>query len=93
MVDSGQGQSEDWWAAYDVRAPRHWPRRPPGSAGIAQKWAARSLADDDWSIDTVTADVIEAWEHVTPLAGAGIDLWLEMLQQGLRSRGDPGPGS
>ena len=62
------------------------------NAGIAQKWAARSLADDDWSIDTVTADVIEAWEHVTPLAGAGIDLWLEMLQQGLRSRGYPGAG-
>jgi len=93
MVESGQGQSEDWWAAYVGRATALAEEAARVNAGIAQKWAARSLADDDWTIDTVTADVIEAWEHVTPLAGAGIDLWLEMVQQGLRARGREGPGS
>jgi hypothetical protein len=57
---------------------------------LAERWSARSLApDDDWTVDTVTADCIEAWEHLTPLAGQGIDLWLEAVQRALRGRGTP----
>jgi hypothetical protein len=29
---------------------------------------------DERTVDTMTADVIEAWEHVTTLAGRGLEL-------------------
>jgi hypothetical protein len=54
-------------------------------AAAAGHWGRRSLDDgDDWSVDTVTADVIADWEEFTPLLGRWLDLWLEAVQQGMR---------
>ena len=41
------------------------------------RWARRSVADGDWTVDTVTADIIAYWEEMTPLMGRWLDLWLE----------------
>ena len=43
------------------------------------------MQEDDWTVDTVTADIVEAWEELTPLMGEGLELWLEFLQQSLRA--------
>jgi hypothetical protein len=48
---------------------------------LARHWAKRSLDDAEWSVDTVTADLIEAWEYLTPLTGRALDLSLDLLQQ------------
>lgn len=47
---------------------------------LARHWAKRSLDDAEWTVDTVTADLIEAWEYLTPLTGRAIDLTLDLLQ-------------
>lgn len=75
---SGQG---DWFDDYAARVGELWAETARVNGELAERWRARSLADDDWSVDTVTADLIEAWEHLTPLAGSGIELWLELVQQ------------
>jgi hypothetical protein len=56
---------------------------------LARHWSRRSLEDAEWSVDTVTADLIEAWEYLTPLTGRAIDLGLELVQQGLRPDATP----
>ena len=60
--------------------------RDEDQAGVkmADRWARRSLADGEWTVDTVTADVIADWEEMTPLMGRWLDLWLEALQQPIR---------
>jgi len=55
------------------------------NARLAGEWGARSLDGDDWTVDTLTADMIEAWDHLTPLAERGLELWLELVQQAIRS--------
>jgi hypothetical protein len=57
----------------------------------ADRWAKRSLEGGEWSVDTVTADVIADWEEMTPLLGRWLDLWLEAVQQGIRAGARPGP--
>jgi hypothetical protein len=52
---------------------------------LAGEWGARSLQGGDWTVDTLTADVIEAWDRLTPLAERGLELWLELVQQAIRS--------
>ena len=54
------------------------------NARLAGEWGDRSLRAPDWTVDTVTADVIEAWEHLTPLADRGLELWLELVQRAMR---------
>jgi hypothetical protein len=48
--------------------------------------STRSLRGSEWTVDTMTADVIEAWEQLTPLAGRGLELWLELVQRTIRPR-------
>jgi hypothetical protein len=43
------------------------------------------LQEGDWTVDTVTADVVEAWEELTPLMGEGLELWLEFVQRSLQA--------
>jgi hypothetical protein len=57
------------------------------NARLVGQWGARSLEDDEWTVDTLTADVIDAWEQVTPLAERGLELWLELVQKTIRSGG------
>jgi hypothetical protein len=49
---------------------------------MAGRLLGPSLEDGEWSVDTVTADVIADWEEMTPLLGRWLDLWLEAVQQG-----------
>jgi hypothetical protein len=51
---------------------------------LARRWGARSLHGDEWTVDSLTADAMEAWEELTPLAERGIELWLELVQQAIR---------
>jgi hypothetical protein len=63
------------------RASDYWQRVGAAGAATAGKWGERSLEDAQWTADTVTADIVESWEALTPLLGEGIELWLELLQR------------
>jgi len=52
-------------------------------ATVTNRWASRSLEDGEWTVDTVTADVIADWEEITPLVGQWLDLWLDAIQQAM----------
>jgi hypothetical protein len=54
------------------------------SARLVSQWGARSLQDTEWTVDTLTGDLIEAWDNLTPLAERGLELWLEIVQQVVR---------
>jgi hypothetical protein len=87
MAGDGLGDPADWLADYAGRVTELLEDAGRVNAQLAKHWGARALDDaDEWTIDTVTADVIEAWEHLTPLADRGLELWLELLQQGLRPK-------
>ena len=51
---------------------------------VARRLGDRSLADREWTVDTMPADAIAAWDELTPLAERGLGLWLEGLQRALR---------
>ncbi len=74
----------EWFSGYVGRVTELLEDAGNVNAELIQQWGARSLQGDEWTVDTMTADVIEAWEHVTPLAGRGLELWLELLQRAIR---------
>ena len=81
---SSMSAGRDWLSAYAERATEFVQRASQAGGEAAAKWGQRSLQDGEWTIDTVTADVIEAWETLTPFAGEGIELWLELVQRSMR---------
>jgi hypothetical protein len=74
----------DWSASYVDRATNLFEDAVRTNAQLARQWRDRSLGDDEWTVDTITADAIEAWEHLTPLAERGLELWLELVQRAMR---------
>ena len=81
--------SGTWFADYSARFAKTAQDTVRVGAAAADHWARRSLADDEWTVDAVTADIIADWEEMTPLLGRWLDLWLEALQQpiwGVRRR-------
>jgi hypothetical protein len=76
--------SATWFAGYSARFAKITEDTARASVTMADRWARRSLADGEWTVDTVTADVIADWEEMTPLMGRWLDLWLEALQQPIR---------
>jgi hypothetical protein len=76
--------SAAWLADYSARFARTAEDTMRVSTTAADRWARRSLEDGEWSVDTVTADVIADWEEMTPLVGRWLDLWLEAVQWGIR---------
>lgn len=81
--------SGTWFADYSARFAKTAEDTVQAGAEAASRWARRSLADGEWTVDTVTADVIADWEEMTPLVGRWLDLWLEAFQQpiwGVRRR-------
>jgi hypothetical protein len=88
--------SAAWLAAYSARLAKTAGDTARVGTAAADRWARRSLEDDEWSVDTVTADVIADWEEMTPLLGRWLDLWLEAVQQGIRGgepASSPGPAT
>ena len=78
-----------WFGDYSARLAQTAQETIRVGAAAADRWARRSLEDREWSVDTVTADVIADWEDATPLLGRWLDLGLEAVQQvirGARSR-------
>jgi hypothetical protein len=75
--------SAAWLAAYSARLAKTAEDTARVGTAAADRWARRSLEDGEWSVDTVTADVIADWEEMTPLLGRWLDLWLEAVQQGI----------
>lgn len=73
--------SATWFAEYSARFAKTAEDTARIGVTAADRWARRSLADGEWTIDAVTADVIADWEEMTPLMGRWLDLWLEALQQ------------
>jgi hypothetical protein len=73
--------SAAWFAEYSARFAKTAEDTARIGVTAADRWARRSLADGEWTIDTVTADIIADWEEMTPLMGRWLDLWLEALQQ------------
>jgi hypothetical protein len=89
--------SAAWLAAYSARLSKTAEDTARVGTAAADRWARRSLEEGEWSVDTVTADIIADWEEMTPLLGRWLDLWLEAVQQGVRpgepaSRPGPAPG-
>jgi hypothetical protein len=80
--------SAGWLAAYSARLAKAAEDSARVGTTAADRWARRSLEDGEWSVDTVTADVIADWEEMTPLLGRWLDLWLEAVQLGTRG-GEP----
>lgn len=82
LVDAATASdSAAWIAEYSARFAKTAEDTARIGVAAADRWARRSLADGEWTIDTVTADVIADWEEMTPLMGRWLDLWLEALQQ------------
>ena len=83
-----QAMSDDadvrvWLDEYAVRASDLWRRGAQAGAEIASRLGDRSLAEGDWTVDTVTAELIDASERLTPLIGEGLELWLELVQRSI----------
>lgn len=78
------GTGGAWLGDYTRQAVDYWQRVARTSAETAARWGDRSLADGEWTVDTVTADLIETWEELTPLMGEGLELWLQLVQATLR---------
>lgn len=88
MSDAWSVNSDRWLADFAGRSVEFVEEVVETNTLIAQKWGDRSLdANDDWTVDTVTADLIEAWEYWTPLMGRFIDLGLEAMQSTIRPGG------
>src|SRR5829696_4499557 len=68
--------SAAWLAAYSARLAKTAEDTARVGTAAADRWARRSLEDGEWSVDTVTADIIADWEEMTPLLGRWLDLWL-----------------
>jgi hypothetical protein len=79
--DNGEAELGSWLADYSARLVQTVEDSVRAGAAAADRWARRSLEDGEWSVDTVTADVIADWEELTPLMGRWLDLWLEAAQQ------------
>ena len=85
---AGETQSlagSGWLADFAARAVEFAQESAETNARLAKKWGDRSLdPSDDWTVDTVTADLIEVWEYWTPLMGRFLDLGLEATQRMMR---------
>jgi hypothetical protein len=87
-VASTRDQGE-WFAAYAGRVAALTEQALRLNVQLAGQWGARSLQDREWTVDTLTADLIEAWDHFTPLAEQGLELWLELVQKTMRPGTSP----
>jgi hypothetical protein len=77
---------DEWFSGYVGRVSELLEDAGQVNAELLQQWSARSLRGSEWTVDTMTADAIEAWEQLTPLAGRGLELWLEIVQRTIRPR-------
>jgi hypothetical protein len=75
----------EWLADYATRSAEYWQRAARTGSQVAARWGDRSLRDGEWTVDTVTADLIEAWEELTPLLGEGLELWLQLVQKSMQT--------
>jgi hypothetical protein len=75
----------EWLTDYASRSAAYWQRAARAGSDVAARWGERSLQDGEWTVDTVTADLIEAWEELTPLLGEGLELWLQFVQKSLQT--------
>lgn len=83
--NGAESTGDAWLSDYMARTSEFWRRTSRAGAEVATRWGDRSLQEDDWTVDTVTADIVEAWEELTPLMGEGLELWLEFLQRSLQA--------
>lgn len=79
--DGAAANPGSWLADYSQRLAQTFDDSVRAGLTTADRWARRSLSDQEWSIDTVTADAIADWEELTPLLGRWLDLWLEAAQR------------
>jgi hypothetical protein len=70
-----------WVGDYSERVAEYWQRTARTMAVLGNRWGDRSIEQERWTVDTTTADAVEAWEELTPLVGEGIELGLEGLRQ------------
>lgn len=75
---------DSWMSEYSARLAQTVEESVRASAAAANRWASRSLEDQQWSIDNATAEAIADWEELTPLMGRWLDLWLEAAQQAMK---------
>jgi hypothetical protein len=78
--DGSEANPSSWLDDYSRRLAQTLDDSVRAGLTSAKRWARRSLSDQEWSIDTVTADAIADWEELTPLLGRWLDLWLEAAQ-------------
>jgi hypothetical protein len=79
-----EARGDEWLGDYLSRVTDYWQRTSRAGAVLASRWGDRSLQQDTWTADTVTADVIEAWEELTPLTGEGLELVIELMRQAMQ---------
>lgn len=78
---SGGDRMADWLGDYAERVTDYWQRTAQASASLGRRWGDRSIEQEQWTVDTTTADAVEAWEELTPLVGEGIELGLEAVRR------------
>jgi hypothetical protein len=59
-VDTAQDDGE-WFSGYVGRVTELLEDAGHVNAELVQQWGARSLQGEEWTVDTMTADMIEAW--------------------------------
>ena len=72
-ISAGAATASDsgtWFADYSARFAKTAEDSARLGVAAADRWARRSLADGEWTVDTVTV-VIADWEEMTPLMGRG----------------------
>jgi hypothetical protein len=79
--DGSEANPSSWLTDYSRRLAETLDDSVRAGLTSADRWARRSLSEQEWSIDTVTADAIADWEELTPLLGRWLDLWLEAAQR------------
>ena len=91
MADpSSTPHAQAWLTDYSARVAQTAAETMRVGATAAGRWGRRSLAEGEWSVDTVTAEVIADWEEMTPLLGRWLDLGLEAIQRGIKEAGASG---
>jgi hypothetical protein len=76
-----------WLAGYLQRVTELTEDTARAHVDLARTWGERSLGPDDWTVDSLSGQVLDAWYELTPLLERGLELGLEVVQQAIDAAG------
>jgi hypothetical protein len=78
---------DSWLAGYLRRVAELAQDTAHAQADLARDWGERSLQPGDWTVDSLTGQVLDAWYELTPLVERGLELGLEAVYQAIAAVG------